>query len=190
MLITISISVFLALLAEFVYLKVKGDPKSALVFTLVFSLIISPVIFLRTDLLEYIKLFSVIMLLNMCSINDVIRHESDNIFPILIIALGLVFPTNLAYMLISFGIVFAFFIINIIVSKHTIGGGDIKMICALAFFFGIYSTVSALIVACIVGIVYAVVSKFAARLPDFSKRFAFLPFIEVGYVLALVMKLY
>lgn len=191
MILTILLSATAAVIAELIYLKVKHDRKAvALTFTFVFAVIISSVLFIKTDFIPYVKMFSVIMLLNMCSINDVIRHESDNIFPVLIIICGLFFPQNLIYMLVSFGIILLFFVIYILAAKNTIGGGDIKIICALTFFFGLSTTLSAMIIACILGIAYAIVSKFAAKLPDFNKRFAFLPFVEAGYIIALLMQLY
>ena len=191
MLLTVILSAITAVIAEFIYLKVKHDRKTAaLIFTLVFAVVISSVLFFKTELIPYIKIFTVIMLLNMCSINDVIRHESDNVFPVLIIICSLFFPQNLIYMLISFGIILLFFVIYIIMFKNTIGGGDIKIICALTFFFGLSTTLSAMIIACILGIIYAFVSKFAAKLPDFSKHFAFLPFVEAGYIAALLLQLY
>lgn len=191
MILTILLSATAAVIAELIYLKVKHDRKAvALIFTVVFAVIISSVLFIKTDFIPYIKMFSVIMLLNMCSINDVIRHESDNIFPVLIIICGLFFPQNLIYMLVSFGIILLFFVIYILAAKNTIGGGDIKIICALTFFFGLSTTLSAMIIACILGIAYAIVSKFAAKLPDFNKHFAFLPFVEAGYITALFFQLY
>ncbi|MGN0587415.1 MAG: prepilin peptidase [Oscillospiraceae bacterium] len=80
--------------------------------------------------------------------------------------------------------------IIIISSKKTIGGGDIKMICAMTFFFGIRLTVTAIIAACITGIIYAIAAKFIVKLPDFNKHFAFLPFVEVGYITALLIELF
>ncbi len=174
-----------------VYFKTKRDKLFfPIISAVIFSVIISILIFNKLDMLNCVKTFSVLSLLHICSVNDIIRHRSDDIFPIIIIAVGLIKPQNIVYMIFSIAIILIIFLILIITSKKTIGGGDIKMICALTFFFGIETTVVSVIIACISGIVYALISKFAAKLPDFSKRFAFLPFVEAGYIIALLSQLY
>ncbi len=180
-----------AVFLNLIYFNSKHDKVIIpVVWTIIFSVIVYVLICNKMDLINCIKYFAVFTFLNICSINDVIRHESDNIFPVLIIITGLMKPLNIIYMLFSFVIIAVMFAIIIISSKHTIGGGDIKMICALAFFFGLEMTVTAVIISCITGIVYAVIIKFAKRLPDFNKHLAFLPFVEVGYLASLVMFLY
>lgn len=185
------ISVIVALLSEFIYLKIKKDkPVKAMLFTFVFSVIISCTLYFSTNVIEYITYFAVLSILNMCSINDVIRQESDNLFPVLILICGLFTPSSLIYRIISFAFITIVFLLIIVFSKNTIGGGDIKMICALSFFWGLEITVTALIISCISGILFGIIVKVIAKLPDFNKHFAFLPFVEVGYIIALLMQLY
>lgn len=191
MLITAAISLTAAAAVNFIYFKAKHDKLLfPIVSAVVFSVIISILLYPKTDIIAYIKYFSVLSFLHLCSTNDIIRHRSDDIFPLLMIAAALVLPQNLAASLVSFAVIAVIFIIIIVSGKDTIGGGDIKMICALTFFFGLTTTVTAVIIACITGIIFAAASKYIAKLPDFGKRFAFLPFVEVGYVIALLVKLY
>lgn len=191
MLITAAISLAAAAAVNLIYFKTKHDKLLfPIVSAVVFSVIISMLLYPKTDIIAYIKYFCVLSFLHLCSTNDIIRHRSDDIFPLLIIAAALVLPQNLAASLVSFAVIAVIFIIIIVSSKNTIGGGDIKMICALTFFFGLATTVTAVIIACITGIIFAAASKYIAKLPDFGKRFAFLPFVEAGYVIALLIKLY
>ena len=174
-----------------VYFRIKRDKLFfPVISAVIFSVIISILLFNKLDMLNYVKTFAVFSLLHLCGTNDIIRRQSDNIFPILIIAVGLIMPANLIYMLISFAVITIMFIVIIAVSKQTIGGGDIKMICALSFFFGIHITIAAVITACIIGIIFSASAKFAAKLPSFSKRYPFLPSVEAGFLIALLLQIY
>lgn len=191
MIISTLIAVSAAVITNIIYFKVKGDKLifpilSAFIFTVILSVLIHS----RTNLINYAKIVTVLSLLHLCGTNDIIRHQSDNIFPVLIIAVGLIMPTNLIYMLISFAVITIMFIIIVVISKQTIGGGDIKMICALSFFFGIYTTIIAMIIACLIGITFSIIAKFAAKLPGFNKRYPFLPSVEAGFLTALLLQLY
>lgn len=173
------------------YFKAKHDKLLfPIISAVIFSVLISVMIFSKVDIITYIKYFAVLSFLHLCSTNDIIRHQSDNIFTVMIIVIGFIMPASLIYSLISLAVIAVIFLIIIISSKTTIGGGDIKMICALTFFFGISITAPAMIIACITGIIYAIAAKMIAKLPDFNKHFAFLPFVEVGYVIALLIQLY
>lgn len=188
MLLTCLTLTVLAALINAVYFKTKkNNLLMPVLSSVIFSVIISALFCTKTELIPFVKLYAVLSLLHICSVNDIIRHESDDIFPIAIIIISLIANNNIAYSLISFGVIAVFFILLVVFSKKTIGGGDIKMICALTAFFGIYNTLSAVIIACITGIIYAVISKFVNKLPDFSKHFAFLPFVEVGYLITLLL---
>lgn len=181
------ISLSFTVLINLLYFKAKHDKLLfPMLSAVIFSVIVLPYLYLNYDTESAIKTFAALSLLHLCGTNDIIRHESDDIFPLLIIAAGAVRPTNLIYMVISLVVTVIMFIIIILFSKNTIGGGDIKMICALSFFFGLNTTITAIIAACISGIIYAVVIKLSAKLPDFNKRFAFLPFVEIGYLTALL----
>lgn len=174
-----------------VYFRIKRDKLFfPVISAVIFSVIISILLFNKLDMLNYVKTFAILSLLHICGTNDVIRRQSDNIFPALIIAIGLIIPSNLTYMLISFAVITIMFIVIIAMSKQTIGGGDIKMICALSFFFGIYTTIIAMIIACLIGITFSIIVKFAAKLPDFNKRYPFLPSVEAGFFIALLLQLY
>lgn len=178
----------LTVLINVIYFKTKKDKVRIPVFSsVVFSVMLSVFFCSRLGLIPFVKLFAVLSLLHICSLNDIIRRESDDIFPIAIIIISFIANNNIACSLISFGIIAVFFILLVVFSKKTIGGGDIKMICALTAFFGIYNTLSAVVIACITGILYAVISKFINKLPDFGRHFAFLPFVEVGYFLTLLL---
>lgn len=178
----------LSVLMNAAYFKAKKDKLlMPMLSAVIFSVIISALFYFRMELIPFIRLFAVLSLVHICSINDIIRHRSDDIFPIAIIAISFIANDNIIYSLVSFGIVAVFFILLVIFSRKTIGGGDIKMIAALTAFFGIYITLFAVIIACVAGIFYAVISKFINKLPDFSKRFAFLPFVEVGYLITLLL---
>ena len=180
-----------AVITNIIYFKVKGNKLLfPILSAFIFTVILSVLIYSRTNLINYAKIVAVLSLLHLCGTNDIIRHQSDNIFPVLIIAVGLIMPTNLTYMLISFVVITIMFIIIVVMSKQTIGGGDIKMICALSFFFGIYNTIIAMIIACLIGITFSIIAKFAAKLPDFNKRYPFLPSVEVGFLTALLLQLY
>lgn len=180
-----------AVITNIIYFKFKGDKLLfPILSAFIFTVILSVLIYSRTSLINYAKIVAVLSMLHICGTNDIIRHQSDNIFPVLIIAVGLIKPTNLIYMLISFAVITIMFIIIIIMSKQTIGGGDIKMICALSFFFGIYTTIIAMIIACLIGITFSIIAKFAAKLPDFNKRYPFLPPVEAGFLAALLLQLY
>lgn len=177
-----------AVTGNLLYFKIKHDKLLfPMISAVIFSVIISSLLYPKTETADFIKYFTVMSLLHICSTNDIIRHRSDNIFPVLIIAVGLIIPANIGYSLFSLTVTVVFFVIIIVVCKDTIGGGDIKMICALSFFFGIAITVNAMITACIAGIIYAAAAKISAKLPDPSKRFAFLPFVEIGYITALLL---
>lgn len=191
MFIAVAVSAAAAVGVNLLYFKAKHDKLLfPIISAVIFSVVISVMIFEKSDIITYMKYFVVLSFLHICSTNDIIRHQSDNIFPIMIILIGLIMPQSLFYNLISLAVIAVIFIIIIISSETTIGGGDIKMICALTFFFGIGITASALIIACITGIIYAIAAKTIAKLPDFNKHFAFLPFVEVGYVTVLLIKLY
>lgn len=186
-----AVSAAAAVGVNLLYFKAKHDKLLfPIISAVIFSVVISVMIFGKADIITYIKYFMVLSFLHICSTNDIIRHQSDNIFPIMIIVTGFIMPPNPLYNLISLAVIAVVFLIIILSGKTTIGGGDIKMICALTFFFGIGITVPALIIACITGIIYAIAAKIIAKLPDFNKHFAFLPFVEVGYVIALLMQLY
>lgn len=178
----------LSVLINVVYFKTKRDKLLMPVLSaVIFSVIISALFCTKSEPIQFVKLFAVLSLLHICSVNDIIRHESDDIFPIAIIIISFIANKNIAYSLVSFGIIAVFFILLVVFSKKTIGGGDIKMICALTAFFGIYNTLLAVMIACVTGILYAVISKFVNKLPDFGKHFAFLPFVEVGCFLTLLL---
>lgn len=178
----------LAVLINIIYFKTKKDKVLIPVFSsVVFSVMISAFFCSRLGLIPFVKLFAVLSLLHICSVNDIIRRESDDIFQIAIIIISFIANKNIVYSLISFGIITVFFLLLVVFSKKTIGGGDIKMICALTAFFGIYNTLLSVSIACIAGILYALISKFVNKLPDFSRHFAFLPFVEVGYFVTLLL---
>lgn len=191
MIISTLIAASAAVIANIIYFKVKGDKLLfPILSAFIFTVILSVLIYSKINLINYAKIAAVLSLLHICGTNDIIRRQSDNIFPVLIIVVGLIMPTNLTYMLISFTVITIMFIVIIVLSKQTIGGGDIKMICALSFFFGIYTTIIAMIIACLIGITFSIIAKFAAKLPDFNKRYPFLPSVEVGFLTALLLQLY
>lgn len=191
MIIFVILATIIAVTSNLIYFKIKQDKlRFPVISAVIFSVITSILLYNNFDLLNSIKIFAVLSLLHICSTNDIIRHQSDDIFPLTIIIIGFIKPTSIIYMLISLAIAVVMFLIIIITSKNTIGGGDIKMICALSFFFGITMTATATVIACITGITYAIITKYAAKLPDFSKHFAFLPFVEVGYFIALLMQIF
>ncbi|MGN0587416.1 MAG: hypothetical protein ACI4JF_09030 [Oscillospiraceae bacterium] len=106
MFITIAVSAAAAALINLFYFKAKHDKLLfPIVSAVVFSIIISLLTFSKTDTVTYIKCFAVLSFLHLCSTNDIIRHQSDNIFPLLIIAAGLIMPQNIIYSLISFALI-------------------------------------------------------------------------------------
>lgn len=106
MFITIAVSAAAAVLINLIYFKAKHDKLLfPIISAVVFSIIISVMMFSKTDTVTYIKCFTVLSFLHLCSTNDIIRHQSDNIFPILIIAAGLIMPQNIIYSLVSFALI-------------------------------------------------------------------------------------
>jgi len=69
-----------------------------------------------------------------------------------------------------------------LLKKETMGGGDIKLMAVLGLHFGAGKTLFILIVACVLGIVIALIQK---RKPDV--RFPFGPILALaGWITALI----
>lgn len=128
------------------------------------------------------------IILTIASVQDIKTRTISNIFPVLIL-LTIVAevvtsrwispdPGLDVFKRISFGCVFTVLLILITLflermfRREMLGGGDIKILGALSFFTTLSNILYILLIACIVGGLYGLISK---------KNFPFVPFITVGY---------
>ncbi len=133
-------------------------------------------------------LFSLILSMSMIDFDHKILP--DNLV-FLTACLGLLFSTT-EYSLINtetaiYHSLIAFFCSHIFISTYSklrgqlmMGFGDIKLIGALTLFIGLNNFLYALIIACLVGIIYYIIILFSKKL-DEDKTFAFGPFICIGF---------
>lgn len=81
-------------------------------------------------------------------------------------------------------ILFAVYLLIAIISRGSLGGGDIKMIGALGLFFPTDYTCSLLIIPFLIGSIYAVIMLISKK-KEYKENFAFGPSIILG-VLAII----
>ncbi|MCR5460133.1 MAG: prepilin peptidase [Acetatifactor sp.] len=154
-----------------------------------------------TVVLDFARLCITLICLTGAAANDVREHRIPNIFPA-VLALGGILCLVLGYLTsqqgwmayiasctiatvataLCFG--FAFFI-----SKHGIGMGDIKILCALALAMGVYATCGTIffgIVSCaVLSVVLLIIKK-----KGFKDTLPFGPFIFLGFVISVLMGIY
>jgi|Wag4MinimDraft_1082647.scaffolds.fasta_scaffold00541_4 leader peptidase (prepilin peptidase)/N-methyltransferase len=134
----------------------------------------------------------VILLTGYAAWTDYQRQEIDNWVPLLVLVYGVIiniflfplrFKESIIYMLVVFAILFTIYI----ATKGGLGGGDVKLLTALAFFYGNIS-IAVLLIAGITAFVYAFVKGIKNK-TYFGTQIIFGPSIFLAVVLTSVFLL-
>lgn len=132
----------------------------------------------------------VILLAGYAAWTDCRRQEIDNWVPLLVLVYGVIiniflfplrFKESIIYMLVVFAILFTIYI----ATNGGLGGGDVKLLTALAFFYGSIS-ITVLLIAGITAFVYAFVKGIKNK-TYFSTQIIFGPSIFLAVVLTSVL---
>ncbi|SFE01347.1 Type IV leader peptidase family protein [Thermoanaerobacter thermohydrosulfuricus] len=132
-----------------------------------------------------------VIVLTACAVwTDYKRKEIDNWVPAAVLTYGIIlnaflnparFIESIMYMLTAFAILFAIYIIT----NGQLGGGDVKLLTALAFFFG-SSIMVLLLIAGITATTYGVFKGIKNR-TYFRTETIFAPFIFIAAVLTSIL---
>ncbi len=137
-----------------------------------------------------LEVFSLLFALLLCvSVIDIKTHQIPPVFYVAILCLGIFRcisdKTHLKEGVVSFVAVGVIMVLLYAVSKGSfMGGGDVKLICAVSLLIGWESAMVAILIACIAAMIYAMV-----RIRRFHavSTIAFGPYLSIGILLSLVL---
>lgn len=110
------------------------------------------------------------------SIHDIRYYKVSNIAHLALILLAIAMKRHLEHYFIYdvvFAVAFVVLLLVITASANCIGGGDIKFIASNIVFLGFYKSCLALVIGCIIMVVYSKLKKIRAAIP-------MLPYLSFG----------
>lgn len=177
--------------------------KSLILITIIcfaVSLAVQISLYKNTELISFLKLYVLFVLITAAAIVDSKRR----IIPNLIIIIGLSFRVLLYVYeiltvdnikdifvndLIGFGIGFVLLAIVSLLSKGSLGFGDVKLFGVIGLVSGAFCTYSTLLASLIVSLVFSLVSL-ARKKMGRKDSFPFGPCIAIGYVISVLLSSY
>ena len=153
------------------------------------------------DYINVIKMIITIMCVTGAACNDYREHRIPNIFPLIIAVTGIVCLITgylvsqqgaQAYIVSSLFATAAVALAMIIIymlTKHGIGMGDIKLLCALALLGGVYLICGTVFFAMIVCSLTAIILLITKK-KTIKEGIPFGPFIYFGFIVSIILLVY
>jgi leader peptidase (prepilin peptidase)/N-methyltransferase len=144
-----------------------------------------PWMFLTPTGLKSVTIVMILSILYACAYNDIRYRQIDDILILCTLILSFIATNSLKFSIVRFLVICVVFVMLILFTNFSLGGGDIKLLCALSALLTVWEYLLMLGLSCAIAIVGYLITK-ALKVHDYQRiPFGLYIFISVYGILIL-----